>query len=54
MDTNPSKFVDLAQVIKFNGGGHLNHEFFWDSLTPISQGGGSLPDANGPPNSKLA
>ena len=54
MDSNPQKLVELAQAIKFNGGGHYNHEFFWDSLKPISEGGGNLPDANGPPNSKLA
>ncbi len=27
-----SKIVELQKNIKFNGGGHLNHEFFWDSL----------------------
>lgn len=26
------KFTELTQAIKFNGGGHLNHEFFWDNL----------------------
>jgi Fe-Mn family superoxide dismutase len=35
--------VDLSQGIKFNGGGHLNHEFFWDSLAPIGSGGGVIP-----------
>ena len=53
-DTNPQKLVELSQAIKFNGGGHYNHEFFWESLKPIQEGGGNLPDANGPPNSKLA
>ena len=24
--------IDLSKAIKFNGGGHFNHEFFWDSL----------------------
>ena len=27
-----SKMIELQKNIKFNGGGHLNHEFFWDSL----------------------
>ena len=31
------KFVDLSQKIKFNGGGHLNHEFFWDNLCPVAE-----------------
>ena len=28
----------------FNAGGHLNNEFFWDSLSPVSQGGGEMPE----------
>ena len=26
--------IELSKAIKFNGGGHFNHEFFWDSLCP--------------------
>ena len=40
------KYIDLADTISFNGGGHYNHEFFWDGLTPIKEGGGELPDKN--------
>ena len=39
-----ANYVKLSSAIKFNGGGHLNHEFFWDSLKPIKAGGGVLPD----------
>ena len=30
------KIISLQKNIKFNGGGHLNHEFFWDSLCPVA------------------
>jgi Fe-Mn family superoxide dismutase len=33
----------LSQGIKFNGGGHLNHEFFWESLSPVKEDGGKEP-----------
>mmetsp|Transcript_25782 Transcript_25782/g.18258 ORF Transcript_25782/g.18258 Transcript_25782/m.18258 type:complete len:226 (+) Transcript_25782:101-778(+) len=39
------KYLSLQKNIKFNGGGHLNHEFFWDSLTPVNNGGGVAPEA---------
>ena len=35
--------IGLSQAIRFNGGGHLNHEFFWDSL--CSQADSNLPDS---------
>ena len=28
------KAISYTQGIKFNGGGHINHEFFWESLCP--------------------
>jgi len=33
----------LKTGIKFNKGGHLNHEFFWDNLAPVNGEGGKLP-----------
>lgn len=38
------QFITLSNAIKFNGGGHLNHEFFWDCLAPLKEGGGVLPE----------
>lgn len=39
-----TKYNALQDSIKFNSGGHLNHEFFWDSLAPPKDGGGVLPE----------
>ncbi len=37
----------ISQAIKFNGGGHHNHEFFWESLAPVGKGqGGDLPSTD--------
>ena len=29
--------------LSFNAGGHANHEFFWESLSPVFEKGGQLP-----------
>lgn len=42
---NHQAYVDLSQSIKFNGGGHLNHEFFWESLSPVDKDGGKEPES---------
>lgn len=29
-----SKIITLQSALRFNGGGHINHEIFWKNLTP--------------------
>jgi superoxide dismutase, Fe-Mn family len=40
--------IALQSLIKFNGGGHINHSIFWTNLISPKNGGGT------PPNGKLA
>jgi len=37
------KMVALQSAIEFNGGGHINHSFFWNCLKPQKKGGGEPP-----------
>lgn len=41
---NITQIAQLQQVVKFNGGGHLNHALFWKNLAPPNKGGGVLHD----------
>jgi len=33
-----AKCIQLANVIKFNGGGHINHSIFWHNMSPTGGG----------------
>lgn len=35
--------IALQSLLKFNGGGHINHSIFWNNLAPINAGGGEPP-----------
>lgn len=48
------KTIDLQKLIKFNGGGYINHCLFWKNLAPPSQGGGEAPPADSEFAKKIA
>ncbi len=35
-ESSVGAMIALQQAIKFNGGGHINHSFFWTILGPVS------------------
>lgn len=35
--------IGLQGMLKFNGGGHINHSIFWTNLAPQKSGGGEPP-----------
>lgn len=39
-----SSVVSLQGLLKFNGGGHINHSIFWQNLAPQKEGGGAPPE----------
>ena len=40
------KILQLEKLIRFNGGGFVNHSIFWTNLAPVNRGGGELPNNN--------
>lgn len=36
--------IVIDGLIKFNGGGHVNHSLYWENLAPQGKGGGELRD----------
>jgi Fe-Mn family superoxide dismutase len=39
-----STMIALQSVIKFNGGGHVNHSIFWTNLSPKNKAEGMAPE----------
>jgi len=49
-----AKVSKLAEAIRFNGSGNINHEFFWEGLAPITEGGGVIPEEQSELRMKIA
>jgi Fe-Mn family superoxide dismutase len=43
---NLSSFGDKEAAVRNNGGGHANHSFFWEIMSPPSDGGGGEPEGD--------
>ena len=43
---NLSSLGDKETAVRNNGGGHSNHSFFWEIMSPASDGGGGKPDGD--------
>lgn len=41
---NVGDMIALQKMLKFNGGGHVNHSILWHNLAPVNKGGGTRPD----------
>jgi len=45
-DPPTAEKVGLTPLLKFHGGGHVNHSLFWENLSPASKDGGAPPSGS--------